>query len=102
MPTTSVSPPTQPTPSWTASGAAPTHFDGHHHMHVSLNVVLGGGSLSALPARRSFSFARGQKSLPNRAWRESVSFVIRSRFGATRWFFSIRDLAPELGGSGLE
>jgi len=83
-------------------GGPPTHFDGHRHMHLSLNVVLGRTPLSPLPARRSFSYEPGDKSFANRAWREGVSFAIRSRFGGTRWFFSIRDLAPELGGSGLE
>jgi len=83
-------------------GGPPTHFDGHRHMHLSLNVVLGRTPLSPLPARRSFSYEPGDKSLANRAWREGVSFAIRSRFGGTRWFFSIRDLAPELGGKGLD
>jgi hypothetical protein len=83
-------------------GEPPTHFDGHRHMHLSLNVVLGRTPLSSLPARRSFSYEPGDKSLANRAWREGVSFAIRSRFGGTRWFFSIRDLAPELGGKGLD
>jgi predicted glycoside hydrolase/deacetylase ChbG (UPF0249 family) len=80
----------------------PTHFDGHQHMHLSLNVLLEPGPLAGLPARRSFSFARGQKSMPNRAWRGATSALIRRRFGSTRRFHSIRDLAPELGGAGLE
>src|SRR5436853_36393 len=37
-------------------GGLPTHFDGHRHMHLSLNVVLGRTPLSPLPARRSFSY----------------------------------------------
>jgi chitin disaccharide deacetylase len=83
-------------------GTLPTHWDGHRHKHLSLNVLLDPGPLASLPARRSFSYAPGEKSFANRMLREAVSWVARQRFGGPRYFHSIRDLAPELGGDGLE
>lgn len=83
-------------------GTLPTHWDGHRHKHLSLNVLLEPGPLASLPARRSFSYAPGEKPFANRMLRDAVSWVARQRFGGPRYFHSIRDLAPELGGEGLE
>jgi predicted glycoside hydrolase/deacetylase ChbG (UPF0249 family) len=83
-------------------GTLPTHWDGHRHKHLSLNVLLEPGPLASLPARRSFSYVPGEKPLANRLLREGVSWMARWRFGGPRYFHSIRDLAPELGGRGLE
>jgi predicted glycoside hydrolase/deacetylase ChbG (UPF0249 family) len=79
----------------------PTHVDGHQHGHLAL------GALSALrrsgtgALRPSFTFRRGQKSIPNRSLRAGLNLWIGSRFRSADSFHSIRDLHPAFGGTGL-
>jgi chitin disaccharide deacetylase len=83
-------------------GAPPSHWDGHRHWHLSPTALVAASPLGGYPTRRSHSFRRGEKSLPNRMFRNAIGVVARRRFGSTDYFFSVRDLAPEFGGYGLD
>jgi len=83
-------------------GHEPAHVDGHEHVHQALGVLLARSLPSGVKMRPSFTFMPGEKSLPNRLTRTFVNRVMRSRFRTPRYFFSIRDMHPALGGAGLE
>ena len=83
-------------------GHEPTHIDGHQHVHQSLGVMFARTLPAGTKMRPSFTFMPGEKSLPNRLTRRLVNRLMRSRFRCPRYFFSIRDIHPELGGAGLE
>lgn len=74
---------------------APTHVDGHNHVHLNPNV------LRALPAgiklRTSHDF-EGRLGDSPKVLRRAL---LRRRFVTTDSFFSIRSLHPRLGGEGL-
>ncbi|MBV6434749.1 MAG: Chitooligosaccharide deacetylase [Bryobacteraceae bacterium] len=74
-------------------GTSPERVDGHHHMHLSANVLL----QQLLPAgaivRRSFHFERGEKSALNRFYRKVVDHTLAQRHRLTDYFFSIEPLA---------
>ena len=83
-------------------GCEPSHIDGHEHIHQALGV-LGARTLpSGAKLRPSFTYAPGEKSGANRLARAALNAVMRRRFATPRYFFSIRDLHPALGGAGLE
>jgi chitin disaccharide deacetylase len=75
-------------------GRAPQRLDGHHHMHLCANVLLGGLLPRGTIARRSFSFDRGEKSFANRFWRRAIDRFLSRRHALTDFFFSITPLAP--------
>lgn len=69
--------------------AQPMRLDGHHHMHLCTNVL----AQKLLPAgtitRRNFSFARGEKSALNRAYRRWQDGLLARRHRMTDFFFSL-------------
>ncbi len=79
-------------------GCPPTHVDGHMHLHTCPNVLLSPALRPRTKVRLSFTFARYEKSLPNRASRAILNALIRHRFVSTDYFFSIRRLFPRFGG----
>jgi predicted glycoside hydrolase/deacetylase ChbG (UPF0249 family) len=83
-------------------GRPPTHVDGHRHMHISLNAVFAPSLRGVATYRRAFTFTAAQSPLHKRAGRAVQSALIRTRFATTRYFFSIRTLHPDLGGTGLD
>lgn len=77
-------------------GRPPTHVDGHLHMHLCLNVLLGNVIPTGERVRRSFSFVRGEKSVMNRTYRRLVDWRLGRRHRLTDHFFSLADsLQPE-------
>jgi chitin disaccharide deacetylase len=83
-------------------GRAPTHVDGHRHMHVSLNAVFAPSLRGVGRYRAAFTFPRADSAAPKRAMRAVQNALIRRRFATTRYFFSIRTLHPALGGSDMD
>jgi predicted glycoside hydrolase/deacetylase ChbG (UPF0249 family) len=67
-------------------GGAPTHIDGHQHVHVSLNVL----AARSLPARVRMRGAAGSHPF-SRALRRRL---IARRFIVTDHFFDIADVDP--------
>jgi hypothetical protein len=75
-------------------GVAPVRFDGHHHMHLCVNVLvqrlLPAGSL----VRRSFSFGPGERSRVSRLYRALVDGWLARRHRLVDFFFSLSPLTP--------
>jgi predicted glycoside hydrolase/deacetylase ChbG (UPF0249 family) len=71
-------------------GRAPSHVDGHRHLHLCTNVLVDELMPEGVPVRRSFSFAPGEKSVVNRAYRRLVDARLRRRHLLTDYFFSIQ------------
>ncbi len=72
-------------------GAAPTRFDGHHHMHLCANVLLQRLLPRASIVRRNLSFGAGEKHFLNRLYRRVQDWRIARRHQVTDYFF---DLVP--------
>jgi len=73
----------------------PNRVDGHHHMHLSANVLFAGLLPSGTIARRNFSFFPGEKSLVNRTYRKAMDSVLSLRHILTDFFFSLPPLEPQ-------
>lgn len=75
-------------------GVAPQRIDGHHHMHLSANVVFGelmpGGTL----VRRNFSFTASEKSLMNRFYRKFIDTRLERRHRLVDYLFSLAPFEP--------
>lgn len=68
---------------------APQRLDGHHHMHLCTNVLLAKLLPEGTVVRRNFSFQRGEKSFPNRAYRKVVDRVLARRHRLVDFFYSL-------------
>jgi predicted glycoside hydrolase/deacetylase ChbG (UPF0249 family) len=75
-------------------GDVPQRLDGHHHMHLCSNVLLGRLMPAGTLVRRSFSFQPGEKSWLNRFYRRLIDRLLASRHRTTDYFFSIEPLDP--------
>lgn len=75
-------------------GARPARIDGHHHMHLCANVLWGKLLPKGTIVRRSFSFAFGEKSFFNVAYRRFVDRTLAKRHHLADYLFSIAPLAP--------
>jgi hypothetical protein len=73
-------------------GARPERIDGHQHMHLCANVLLGGVLPQGTIVRRNFSFLPGEKNWANRVYRHAVDRLLARRHRLTDFFFS---LAPQ-------
>lgn len=79
-------------------GHAPTHVDGHNHVHISPNVLFSKSLPRGIKVRNSHDYAGALGDSPKVLRRA----LIRGRFATTDSFFSIRSIHPDFGGSGLE
>lgn len=68
---------------------APSHLDGHQHMHLATNVLMQRILPAGSKVRRSFSFQAGEKSRLNRWYRAGVDRRLARRHRLTDYFFSI-------------
>jgi predicted glycoside hydrolase/deacetylase ChbG (UPF0249 family) len=75
-------------------GKTPERIDGHHHMHLCSNVLLGGLLPAGTVVRRNFSFQTGEKSPFNRLYRLMVDRILARRHRLTDYFFSLPPLSP--------
>ena len=75
-------------------GTAPKRVDGHHHMHLSANVLLGGLLPAGTLVRRHFSHESGEKRVRNAVFRQFTDFVLARRYRVTDYFFSLPPLEP--------
>lgn len=75
-------------------GAPPQRLDGHHHMHLCANVLLGRLLPPGTVIRRNFSFQPGEKSFGNRFYRNVVDRMLARRHRLTDFFFSLPPLEP--------
>jgi hypothetical protein len=75
-------------------GMEPARIDGHHHMHLCANVLVGGLLPARTIVRRNFCFEPGEKSLFNRAYRRVVDKTLSRRHRLTDLFFSLQPMEP--------
>ena len=70
-------------------GKSPERIDGHHHMHLCANVLMGKLIPEGLIVRRNFSFQAGEKGFANRLYRSWIDKRLSRRFQLMDFFFSI-------------
>ena len=75
-------------------GAAPVRLDGHHHMHLCSNVLLGRLLPPGTLVRRNFSFQPREKGFLNRLYRRVVDRMLARRHRTVDFFFSLPPLDP--------
>lgn len=76
-------------------GAAAARIDGHHHMHLSTNVLLQRLLPSRTIVRRNFTFASGEKGGLNRLYRGMQDRALERRQWSTDFFYDLRPMQPE-------
>ena len=76
-------------------GHRPGRVDGHHHMHLCANVLLGGLLPEGVIVRKNFSFRRGEKGPVNRGYRHWQDRALARRHRTTDLFFSLLPLIPQ-------
>jgi predicted glycoside hydrolase/deacetylase ChbG (UPF0249 family) len=76
-------------------GEAPRRIDGHHHMHLSENVLRAKLLPAGTVVRRNFSFRRGEKSWFNRQYRKIVDARLMRRHQLADFLFSILPMQTE-------
>ncbi len=76
-------------------GAAPRRIDGHHHLHLCTNVVLGELLPAGIVVRRNFSFLPGEKSVLNRLYRKAIDRRVAGRHRIVDFLFNLVPLQPE-------
>jgi chitin disaccharide deacetylase len=76
-------------------GVDPQRIDGHHHLHLCMNVVLGELLPADIVVRRNFSFLPGEKSLLNRLYRRIVDGRLAARHRVVDFLFNLLPLRPE-------
>lgn len=74
---------------------SPSHIDGHHHMHLCANVVLSQTIPRGMTVRRHFSFWPGEKSVLNRAYRDTVNWWLAHRYQLRDYFFDLTQSIEE-------
>jgi len=77
-------------------GRMPQRLDGHHHMHLCANVLVGRLLPPVTVVRRNFSFEAGEKSFANRLYRRVVDRTLARRHRLTDFFFSLAPLNPHM------
>jgi hypothetical protein len=75
-------------------GTEPERFDGHHHMHLSANVLLGGLLPPGTLVRPHFSHESGEKALRNRVFRQLTHIVLARRHRVVDYLFSLPPFEP--------
>jgi len=74
----------------------PTHIDGHHHMHLCMNILIDKLIPRGAKVRRNFSFSKGEKSFLNRLYRRIIDRSLMKRFVCTDFFFSVSSPRSEI------
>jgi predicted glycoside hydrolase/deacetylase ChbG (UPF0249 family) len=75
-------------------GAEPKRYDGHHHMHLSANVLLGRLLPPGVLVRQHFSHESGEKALRNSAFRGLSRMMMGRRYQSVDFLFSLPPLEP--------
>jgi len=76
-------------------GQESTRIDGHHHMHLCMNMLVSGSLPKGIRIRRNFTFRPGEKDPVNRLYRHLVDRWLTSRFLCTDFFFSMAPIDQE-------
>jgi len=73
---------------------APSRLDGHHHMHLNVNVMFRGMLPAGTIVRRHFSEEPGEKPLRNRLFRKLTDTLLTRRHRLADRLFSLAPLEP--------
>ncbi|MGA2531520.1 MAG: ChbG/HpnK family deacetylase [Candidatus Aminicenantales bacterium] len=73
-------------------GKAPDFYNGHHHMHLCANMLMGKILPKGARARRTFTLDKGEVNLFNLFYRRLLDNIIARRYISTDCFFSILPL----------
>jgi len=68
---------------------APAFYNGHHHMHLCANIILGKYLPRKIPIRRTFTFAWGEKDPFNIIYRRLLDHYISRRYISSDAFYSL-------------
>lgn len=71
----------------------PTHYDGHHHVHICPTVALSGALSSGSKVRKSVRSGWGDHGRATRVATRLRERATQRRFSSTRYFYSIHTLA---------
>jgi chitin disaccharide deacetylase len=74
-------------------GRLPTHIDGHHHMHLCMNMLIDRYIPKGYKVRKNFSFFQGEKNTANRLYRYTVDRILARRYVCSDYFFSISPIS---------
>lgn len=80
---------------WRLYKEQPKRLDGHHHMHLCMNMLWSGKLPRGIKLRRNFTFFRGEKNSFNRLYRYCVDRWLQSRFSCLDYFFSLAPINQE-------
>ncbi len=75
-------------------GHPPLHLDGHHHMHLCINMLLSDFIPQGTIVRKSFSNICSEMSWPKRTFRAWQNRILARHYRTTDFFFSIMPLDP--------
>jgi chitin disaccharide deacetylase len=75
-------------------GVLPARLDGHHHMHLCANILIGKLMPAGTIVRRNFSFGAGEKGFVNRWYRKRVDKSLARRHSITDYFFALAPVSP--------
>lgn len=75
-------------------GIQPARLDGHHHMHLCANVLLGKLLPFGTLVRRNFSFRAGEKGRINRLYRKFVDNLLQRRHRLLDYLFVLPPMDP--------
>lgn len=70
-------------------GQAPSHFDGHQHMHLATNMLVQRLIPAGVTVRRSFSFRPGEKGRTNIMYRRLVDRFLARHYRIADFFFAL-------------
>ncbi len=73
----------------------PTHIDGHHHMHLCMNMLINKLIAKGFKVRRNFFFLPGEKNTINRLYRYIIDAWLMRRYTCTDFLFNISPIKPE-------
>lgn len=73
-------------------GRYPDFYNGHHHMHLCANMLMGRMLTKGTHVRRTFTFDQGEKNPFNLLYRRILDMIVFRRFISTDYFFSILPL----------
>lgn len=70
-------------------GKIPSRIDGHHHLHLCMNMLIDRIIPKGLWVRRNFTFSRGEKPIFNRLYRHIIDRQLLKRYQCIDFSYSL-------------
>lgn len=71
------------------TGEEARRIDGHHHMHLCMNVITEELIAKGSRVRRNFTFSTKEKNLFNVLYRYAIDQILERKYLLTEYFFSL-------------